>query len=42
MCEIGCIDVATEVLFLSLHLAYLREGHLDAHVMGYLSLKYNS
>jgi hypothetical protein len=44
MCKIGCIDNATEVLLLLLHLAYPREGHLDAalHVMGYLQLKYNS
>ncbi len=44
MCEIGRIDIATEVLLLSLHLAYPREGHLVAalHVMGYLWLKYNS
>jgi hypothetical protein len=44
MCKIGCIDIATEVSLLSSHLAYLREGHLDAafHVMGYLRLKYNS
>ncbi len=44
MCKIGCIDIATEVLLLSLHLVYPREGHLDAalHVMGYLHLKYNS
>ncbi len=44
MCEIGRIDIATEVSLLCLHLAYPREGHLDAalHVMGYLWLKYNS
>jgi hypothetical protein len=44
MCKIGRIDIATEVSLLSLHLAYPREGHLDAalHVMGYLQLKYNS
>jgi hypothetical protein len=44
MCEIGCIDIATEVLLLSSHLTYPREGHLDAalYVMGYLRLKYNS
>jgi hypothetical protein len=44
MCKIGRIDIATEELLLSLHLAYLQEGHLDAalHVMGYLRLKYNS
>jgi hypothetical protein len=44
MCKIGSIDIATEVLLLSLHLAYPREGHLDAalNVMGYLRLKYNS
>jgi hypothetical protein len=44
MCEIGRINIATEVSLLSLHLTYLQEGHLDAalHVMGYLWLKYNS
>jgi hypothetical protein len=45
MCKIGCINIATVVLLLSLHLAYPWEGHLDAdlHVMGYhLWLKYNS
>jgi hypothetical protein len=44
MCKIRHIDIATEVLLLSLHLAYPREGHLDAalHVIGYLRLKYNS
>jgi hypothetical protein len=44
MCEIGCIDIATEILLLSLHLAYPQEGHLYAalHVMGYIWLKYNS
>jgi hypothetical protein len=44
MCKIGRMDIATEVLLLSLHLAYPREGHLDAalHVMGYPQLKYNS
>jgi hypothetical protein len=44
MCNIGCINIATEVSLLSLHLAYPREEHLDSalHVMGYLWLKYNS
>jgi hypothetical protein len=44
MCKIGCTNIATEVLLLSLHLAYPQEGHLDAalHAMGYLRLKYNS
>jgi hypothetical protein len=44
MCKIGPINIASEALLLSLHLAYPREGHLDAalHVMGYLWLKYNS
>jgi hypothetical protein len=45
MCKIGRINIAIEALLLSLHLAYPREGHLDAalHVMGYLRLsKYNS
>jgi hypothetical protein len=43
-CEIGHINITTEVSLLSLNLAYLWEGHLDAalHVMGYLRLKYNS
>jgi hypothetical protein len=40
MCKIGRINIATEVLLLSLYLAYSREGHLDTalHVMGYLRL----
>ncbi len=44
MCEIGRIDIVTEVLLLSSHIAYSREGNLDAalYVMGYLRLKYNS
>ncbi len=44
MCKIGRIDIAKEVLLLSLRLAYPREGHLDTalHVMGYLRSKYNS
>jgi hypothetical protein len=44
MCKIGCINIATEISLLSSHLAYPREGHLDAalHVMGYLQLQYNS
>jgi hypothetical protein len=38
------INIATEISLLSLHLAYRRQGHLDAalHVMGYLWLKHNS
>jgi hypothetical protein len=34
----------TEVSILSSHLAYPREGHLDAalHIMGYLKAKHNS
>jgi hypothetical protein len=37
MCKIGRIDITTEVLLLSSHLAYPREGHLDAalHIMLY-------
>jgi hypothetical protein len=44
MYEIGCINIATEVSLLYMHLAYPREGHLNAalHVMGYLRSKYNS
>jgi len=42
--ELGCIDIATEISLLSSHLAYPREGHLDAalHVMGSLKQKHNS
>jgi hypothetical protein len=44
MVEIGRIDIATEVSLLSSHLAYPREGHLDAalHIMAYLRAKHNS
>jgi hypothetical protein len=44
MVEIGRIDIATEVSLLSSHLAYPREGHLEAalHVMAYLKAKHNS
>ncbi len=42
--ELGCIDIATEVSLLSLHLALPREGHLelDLHIMGYLRQKHNT
>ena len=44
MVELGCLDIATEVSLLSLHLAYPQEGHLEAalHVMAYLKAKHNS
>jgi hypothetical protein len=44
MVEIGRVDIATEVSLLSSHLAYPREGHLEAalHVMAYLRAKHNS
>ena len=44
MCEIGRIDINTEVSILSSFLAYPREGHLEAacHIMGYLKHKHNS
>jgi hypothetical protein len=44
MVELGRVDIATEISLLSSHLAYPREGHLDAapHVMGYLKQKHNS
>ncbi len=44
MVELGRVDIATEISLLSPHLAYPREGHLDAapHVMGYLKQKHNS
>ncbi len=37
MCEIGQIDIVTEVSLLSSYVAYPREGHLDAalHMMGF-------
>ena len=42
--EIGHINIVTEVLILSSHLAYPQEGHLEAvlHVMGYIKHKHNS
>jgi hypothetical protein len=38
MVELSRVDIATEISLHSSHLAYPREGHLDAalHVMGYL------
>ena len=44
MIELGRIDIATKISLLSSHLAYPREGHLEAalHVMGYLKQKHNS
>jgi hypothetical protein len=44
MIEIGRIDIATEVSLLSSHLAYPRDGHLEAalHIMGYLKQKHNT
>jgi hypothetical protein len=44
MVEIGRIDIARDVSLLSSHLAYPREGHLEAalHVMTYLKTKHNS
>jgi hypothetical protein len=44
MVELGRVDIATEVSLLSSHLAYPREGHLEAalHIMGYLRLRHNS
>ena len=44
MVEIGRIDIATEILFLSSHLVISREGNIEAdiHDMSYLHLKHNS
>lgn len=44
MVELGRVDIATEISLLSSHLAYPREGHLEAalHVMAYLKQKHNS
>ncbi len=44
MIELGRVDNYTEVSLLSLHMALLHQGHLEAtlHVMSYLSLHHNS
>ena len=44
MVEIGRIDISTEVSLILSHLAFPREGHLEAalHVMAYLKQKHNS
>jgi hypothetical protein len=44
MVELGRVDIATEISLLSSHLAYPREGHLEAalHVMAYFKQKHNS
>ncbi len=44
MVELGCIDIATEVSLLPLHLALPCEGHMDAalHIMTYLGLHHKS
>jgi len=44
MVELGRVDIATKISLLSSHLAYPREGLLDAalHVMAYLKQKHNS
>ena len=42
--ELGRVDINTEVLMLSFHLALPRSGHLDAvfHIFAYLKKKNNS
>ena len=44
MVELGRVDIAAEISLLSSHLAYPREGHLDAalQVMAYFKQKHNS
>ena len=44
LCELGRIDIITEVSMLASHLALPREGHLEAvyHVFGYLRVKHNA
>ena len=44
MVEIGRINIATELYLLQTHLAYPREGHIEAalYVMDYLKNKHNS
>jgi hypothetical protein len=44
MVELGCIDIATEVSFLSSHLAYPCKWHLETAlcIMSYLSQKHNT
>jgi hypothetical protein len=44
MIELGHVDIATEISFLSSHLAYPCVGHLEValHVVGYLKQKHNT
>ena len=44
MVELCRVDIVTKISLLSSHLAYPREGHLEAalHAMGYLKQKHNS
>ena len=44
MCELGRIDIITEVSMLASHLALPQEGHLEAvyHIYGYLCTKHNA
>jgi hypothetical protein len=44
MCEIGCVDIITDVSVLSSHLAMPQEGHLDAvfHMFAHLEHKHNA
>ena len=44
MVELCRVDITTKISLLSSHLAYPREGHLEAalHAMGYLKQKHNS
>jgi len=42
MVEIGQVDIITEVSLVASHMAMPRKGHLDAVLLGYLKIKYNS
>jgi hypothetical protein len=44
MVELGCVDIATEILMLSSYLALPSEGHLETalHIIGFLCKKHNS
>ncbi len=44
MVKLGCIDIATKVSLLTLHLALSHEGHMDTslQIMAYLGLHHNT
>ena len=44
MCELGRINITTEVSMLALHIVLPQEGHLEAvyHIFSYVQLKHNT